>query len=224
MTFWQSFTCSGIFYLTLWNYGTDNHFWEERSRVQHCAPCYSNMCEWTDKISAESHPQLVWQFNLKLNPSGLLLAPNPHQEEVAVHISAHWVNPWKTATCRSQRHCYYFMETILVAISLRGSDQDIAKCVRCRGYVGEPFRLPPSPDFRETKMKPFATVGIDFTGHLTVKNSSKTKKCYICLFTRSTTRYVHLEIVTDMSTDQFLQAFRCHFAVYGTLSVRLCLH
>ena len=72
------------------------------------------------------------------------------------------------------------------------------------------------------KMKPLATVGIDFSCHLIVKNSSKTQKCYICLFACSTTRNVNLEIVTDMSTDQFLQAFRRHCAVYGTPSLVLC--
>ena len=71
-------------------------------------------------------------------------------------------------------------------------------------------------------MKPFSTVGIDFTGHLLVKNGSKTQKCYICLFTCSATRNVNLEIANDMSTDQFLMAFRRHCAVYGTPSMILC--
>ena len=64
-------------------------------------------------------------------------------------------------------------------------------------------------------------MGIDFTGHLIVKNGSKTQKCYICLFT-CTTCNANLEIVTDTSTDQFLQAFRRHCAVYGTPSSVLC--
>ena len=71
-------------------------------------------------------------------------------------------------------------------------------------------------------MKPFSTVGIDFTGHLMVKNGNKTEKCYVCLFTCSTTRNVNLEIVDDMTTDQFLLAFRRHCAVYGTPSLILC--
>ena len=87
--------------------------------------------------------------------------------------------------------------------------------------MGVPFKLPPSPalpDFRLNKVKPFSTVGIDFI----VKDGSKTQKCYICLFTCSTTRNVNLEIMNDMTTDQFLQAFRRHCAVYGTPSLILC--
>ena len=38
----------------------------------------------------------------------------------------------------------------------------------------------------------------------------------------STTRNVNLEIVDDMTTDQFLLAFRRHCAIYGTPSLILC--
>ena len=71
-------------------------------------------------------------------------------------------------------------------------------------------------------VKPFSTEGIDFTGHLMVKNGNKTEKCYVCLFNCRTTRNVNLEIVDDMKTDQFLLAFRGHCAVYGTPSWILC--
>ena len=46
-------------------------------------------------------------------------------------------------------------------------------------------------------------------------------KCYICLFTCSTTRNVNLEIVNHMSTDQFLHAFRRHCAIYRTPCVTM---
>ena len=48
------------------------------------------------------------------------------------------------------------------------------------------------------------------------------EKCYVCLFTCSTTRNVNLEIVDDMTIDQFLLAFRRHSALYGTPSLILC--
>ena len=55
-----------------------------------------------------------------------------------------------------------------------------------------------------------------------VKNGNKTEKCYVCLFTCSTTRNVNMEIVDDMTADQFLFAFKRHCAVYGTPSLILC--
>lgn len=63
---------------------------------------------------------------------------------------------------------------------------------------------------------------IDFTGHLIVNIGSKTKECYVCLFTCSTTRNVNLEIVNDLSTNQFLLAFRHHCSIYGTPSLIVC--
>ena len=71
-------------------------------------------------------------------------------------------------------------------------------------------------------VKPFSAQGIDFTGHLMVKNGNKRKKCYVCLFNCRTTRNVNLEIVDGMKTDQFLLAFRGHRAVYGTPSRIQC--
>ena len=102
----------------------------------------------------------------------------------------------------------------------------LRKCVICRYQESKPYPLPPSPplpDFRLNSTKPFQVVGIDFTGHLIVKTNGKNRtKCYVCLFACSTTRNVNLEVVNDMTTDQFLQAFRRHCAVYGVPSMIIC--
>jgi hypothetical protein len=56
--------------------------------------------------------------------------------------------------------------------------------------------------------KPFAVTGIDFAGPLYIKVGSNMKQAYIALFTCATTRAVHLELCTDMTTDKFLLAFQ----------------
>ena len=43
---------------------------------------------------------------------------------------------------------------------------------------------------------------------LYVRDSGKESKVYVCPFTCAVTRAVHLEVVTDLSTEKFLQAFR----------------
>ncbi|XP_068749057.1 uncharacterized protein [Montipora capricornis] len=101
----------------------------------------------------------------------------------------------------------------------------LKRCVKCRCEIGGAYKLPlspPLPDFCLNMVTPFSTVGIDFTGHLMVKKGNKTERCYICLFTCSTTRNVNLEIVDDMTSAQFLLAFRHHCALYGTPSLILC--
>ena len=52
------------------------------------------------------------------------------------------------------------------------------------------------------------TTGIDFTGAMYVRQPQSEQKVYICLFTCATTRAIHLEIVTDLSVETFLLAFR----------------
>ena len=87
------------------------------------------------------------------------------------------------------------------------------KCSTCKRVTGRPYLLPtPSelPQFRlDTSNPPFSNIGIDFTGHLLVKDYHNNHcKVYICLFTCLTTRAISLELVEDLTTLSFLQAFR----------------
>ncbi|GFU53492.1 integrase catalytic domain-containing protein [Trichonephila clavipes] len=68
------------------------------------------------------------------------------------------------------------------------------------------------PPFRFQHIRPFESTGLDFAGSLTTKCAHKrsvTKfKSYICLFIRTATKAVHLELVSDLSTAAFLAALR----------------
>ena len=185
-------------------------------------------------------PPLVRQLNLKLNPDGLLVAPGrlEHamlEEDAREPILIAKKSQFTTLLVRSvhERQLHAGVRDTVVALrkrfwlpSARSEISRVLKqCVTCRYQKGGAYKLPPSPplpDFRLNMVKPFSTVGIDFTGHLMVKNGNKTEKCYVCLFTCSTTRNVNLEIVDDMTADQFLLAFRHNCAVYGTPSLILC--
>ena len=76
--------------------------------------------------------------------------------------------------------------------------------------MGKPYRAPdppPLPKMRVNESKPFEVTGVNFTGALYVKELSREKKVYICLFTCACTRGVHLEIVSDLTVDSFILAF-----------------
>jgi len=49
---------------------------------------------------------------------------------------------------------------------------------------------------------------MDFVGPLYIKVGSGVTKGYIALFTCATTRAVHLELCTDITTDKFLEALQ----------------
>ena len=95
------------------------------------------------------------------------------------------------------------------------------KCSTCKRVTGRPYLLPtPSelPQFRmDTSNPPFSNIGIDFTGHFLVKDyHNNHRKVYICLFTCLTTRAISLELVEDLTTLSFLQAFRRHCSIFST--------
>ena len=84
------------------------------------------------------------------------------------------------------------------------------KCLPCKMAKNPRGRQieAPLPADRVKTQKTFAVTGIDFAGPLYIRVGSNTRKSYTALFTRATTRAVHLELCTDMTTDKFLLAFQ----------------
>jgi len=66
----------------------------------------------------------------------------------------------------------------------------------------------PLPADRVNPHKPFVVTGIDLAVPLYIRVGSNIRKSYTALFTCATTRAVHLELCTDMTTDKFLLAFQ----------------
>lgn len=77
--------------------------------------------------------------------------------------------------------------------------------------------LPPS---RTTPDRPFKKCGVDYMGPVGVasKAGPVITKGYVCLFICFATRAIHLELVSDASTPQFLQAFRRLISARGQVS------
>ena len=87
----------------------------------------------------------------------------------------------------------------------------LRKCVTCLRVMGKPYQVPdppPLPKLRIEHPNPFQVTGVDFTGALYIRSDEGEAKVYICLFTCSTTRAVHLEVVTDLTVESFMLAFR----------------
>ncbi|XP_073961981.1 uncharacterized protein [Choristoneura fumiferana] len=68
------------------------------------------------------------------------------------------------------------------------------------------------PAIRVKPSRPFLISGVDFAGPINVKMSkgrgAKSNKAYICLFICMCTKALHIELVSDMTTQTFLAAFR----------------
>ena len=92
------------------------------------------------------------------------------------------------------------------------------RCVKCQKYKGAPYKLPPMaqlPIERVHESHAFAYVGIDFFGPLQAKAGKKTLKVYGVIFSCMATRAIHLELLDDMTTGQFLLGLRRFVARRG---------
>lgn len=94
----------------------------------------------------------------------------------------------------------------------------LRSCIVCRRHEGGPYKMPlmpPLPTERVTESPPFTYTGVDYFGPLSIKRSKNKEKVWVCLYTCLVTRAVHLEMMYDMSAQQFLLGFRRFIAQYG---------
>lgn len=129
-----------------------------------------------------------------------------------VKLLINWVHSVKclhfggiTAVLHSLREEYFVIH------ARRAAKKVISECRVCKRFNAKAATeaIPPLPQFRIESTPPFTYTGVDFTGPIYVKNDTGSKvKSYIALFTCAVTRAVHLELVSDLSTMEFLLALR----------------
>lgn len=88
------------------------------------------------------------------------------------------------------------------------------KCFKCARYnVQNNNQLMGNlPEVRVKPSRPFLISGVDFAGPISCRmgkgRGAKTNKCYIALFVCMSTKAIHLELVSDMTTDAFIASFK----------------
>ncbi|XP_071041441.1 uncharacterized protein [Parasteatoda tepidariorum] len=88
--------------------------------------------------------------------------------------------------------------------------QVIHKCLPCKlskAKYGKQIEAPLPPE-RVVPSAPFTTTGIDFAGPVNIRCLKSRDTAYITLFTCATTRALHIELVSDLTTDKFLLALQ----------------
>ncbi|XP_037821181.1 uncharacterized protein LOC119610139 [Lucilia sericata] len=90
----------------------------------------------------------------------------------------------------------------------------IYKCMKCFRYSAKTSQqvMGNLPYVRLNVARPLKHSGVDYAGPITLKNSTLrsavVSKGYICLFVCMVTKAIHLEAVSDLSTNAFLAAFK----------------
>ncbi|KAK3087993.1 hypothetical protein FSP39_013221 [Pinctada imbricata] len=95
----------------------------------------------------------------------------------------------------------------------------IIDCTICRKLrrPTEHQKMADLPEDRVVPSPPFTYVGMDCFGPFVVKQGRNEIKRYGLLFTCMCSRAIHIEMLDDMSTDCFLNAFRCLIAIRGAV-------
>lgn len=99
--------------------------------------------------------------------------------------------------------------------------QCVYKCVICMRHRNKPFeqQMGNLPKYRLESVTAFQNAGVDFAGPVLMRSwkgrGSKNYKSWISVFICLTTKAMHLELVTDLSTDAFIASLRRFVARRG---------
>ncbi|XP_031639210.1 uncharacterized protein LOC116351270 [Contarinia nasturtii] len=78
------------------------------------------------------------------------------------------------------------------------------------------------PTYRTTPSKPFSNVGVDYSGPILLRSTlgrlPKLTKAWIAVFVCLVTRAIHLELVSDATTEAFIAALRRMISRRGTVT------
>ncbi|ODM87493.1 Transposon Tf2-9 polyprotein [Orchesella cincta] len=101
----------------------------------------------------------------------------------------------------------------------------IQRCVVCRSKKAETAKqlMGQLPTQRVNTSRPFESSGVDFAGPFYIRlmkgRCNKTFKAYMCIFVCMSTRAVHLEPVSELSTEAFIATLKRFIGRRG-----MCLH
>ena len=121
----------------------------------------------------------------------------------------------------AQTLLYLLRQHFWILSAKRAINRVISKCIPC-------FRLRPKfnqplmgnlPAARIQQQKPFSVVSVDMGGPITTSlykgRGTRTQKSYICVFVCFATKALHIELVSDLSTDAFIAALHRFIARRG---------
>ncbi|CAH2093449.1 unnamed protein product [Euphydryas editha] len=102
------------------------------------------------------------------------------------------------------------------------------KCLTCFRFKANAAKqlMGSLPRQRVNASRPFQAVGIDFAGPVQVKNSRVRRavisKGYICVYVCFSTKAIHLELASDLTTETFLACFKRFISRRGMPSDVYC--
>ena len=100
----------------------------------------------------------------------------------------------------------FWIPKLRMAVRRTWNDCQICKNRRTKPTTPKMGELPEARV--KESFRPFASVGMDYFGPLTVKSGQQKNKVYGVIFTCLATRAIHLEVASSLSTDSCVMAIR----------------
>lgn len=106
--------------------------------------------------------------------------------------------------------------------------QTVNKCVKCVRLKGKSVQtlMGNLPQSRVNPSSPFEICGTDFAGPFHISNrkgrGARTNKCYLCLFVCFSSKALHLEVVSELSTNAFISCLRRFISRRGKPRIIYC--
>jgi len=160
------------------------------------------------------------RLNLELNSEGLMVCSGRIQGDYPIFIPKESVLSEKLIEEAHKKTIHVGVTLTMTKLrsdywipSLRQLVKRYMKtCYGCKRFHITHYPVPvqgPLPVDRTTQELPFKIIGTVFAGPFTCKTKSKKEvKVYLLLFTCSLTRAVHLEILSNQTTQQFIKALK----------------
>jgi len=146
----------------------------------------------------------------------LLPGESPFSKLVLHDLHSSTGHQGKNAVIAELRQIYWIPRATAIIKTI------ISKCVTCRRYHGHPLtqKMAELPEDRVTADKPpFSNIGMDYFGPIEVKRGRSLVKRYGVIFTCSTSRAIHLEIASSLTTDSCINAIRRFIARRGPVDI-----
>ncbi|XP_062711095.1 uncharacterized protein LOC134289311 [Aedes albopictus] len=139
-----------------------------------------------------------------------IIIPKDHQYTKLllseVHLRNLHAGPTLMIATLNQRYWIVGCQTVV-----RGSVASCMRCCRLKGKTATQL-MGSLPSVRTTPARPFVHCGVDYAGPILLRSSTlrsaKTIKGYVAVFVCLATKAVHLEAVSDLSTNAFLAALK----------------
>ena len=180
----------------------------------------------TESETLETFKSDLSRLNLQKNDEGLYVCKGRIQGEYPVYLPAKHVLSEMVVKRAHLRTLHGGVGLIMSKVreehwipKLRAlAKKVLSHCYGCKRFHTTPEPSSPQgnlPKERTEGETPFDVVGVDYAGPIYYQSKKDEKKSYILVYTCSLTRGLHLELLPDLSCEEFLASFKRFVAVRG---------